>query len=89
MKNNEVCEFIATSHYDKLKSNFINDYFDQYQLFNEGDRISFLICLVDIDKTTYFYQLTVAAKLARVQGLKNTAGQFFKVENYKKAAKIY
>lgn len=89
MRVNEVCEFITTSHYDKLLSNFPNEYFDQHKLFKEGDRISFLICLVHKDKDYYFYKLKIAEKLARAQFLKNLAGQFFKIENYKKAAKLY
>ena len=55
MKKNEVCEFIATSHYEKLRSNFTNDLFDQHKLFKDGDKVSFLICLVNIDKDFYFY----------------------------------
>lgn len=74
MRVNEVCEFIATSHYDKLLSNFPNEYFDQHTLFKEGDRISFLICLVHKDKDYYFYKLKIAEKLARAQFLKNLAG---------------
>ena len=54
-----------------------------------GSEVSFLMCLVDIDKAVYFYQLTAAKKLERVMTLKNTAGDFFKAGNFKKAAKIY
>lgn len=69
MKCNEVCEFIVTTspHIDKLRTNFANDYFDQYKIFTaDWEKVSFVITLVDKDKDKYFYQMTVADKLARV-----------------------
>ena len=44
---------------------------------------------MSLSKDVYFYQLPVAAKLARVNHLKGVAGQFFKVGNFEKAAKLY
>jgi hypothetical protein len=45
--------------------------------------------LVWISKDEYFYQMKVARKLERVQHIKGVAGQFFKVGNFEKAARIY
>jgi hypothetical protein len=73
MKKFEVCEFITTQT-EKLRTNFSNELFDQHQAFKEGDKVSFLITLVDISKDEYFYQMTVASKLARVLKLKSVAG---------------
>ena len=88
LKKHEVCELI-TDRIDKLLSNFANEYFDQYALFKEGDKVSFLIALAYVSKDEYFYQLKVGEKLAKVQELKAVAGNFFKVGKYAKAAKVY
>ena len=78
-----------TTRTDKLRSNFKNPYFDQFALFKEGDRVSVVLALAHVEKDFYFYQLKIAEKLARVLHLKNVAGQFFKIGDYLKAAKLY
>ena len=88
LKKHEVCELI-TDRIDKLLTNFANAYFDQYVLFKEGDKVSFLIAMAYVSKDEYFYQLKVGEKLAKVEELKSTAGNFFKIGKYAKAAKIY
>lgn len=45
--------------------------------------------LLGIENTSYFYKNVLAQKLVLLTTLKATAGKFFKVGNYKKAAKIY
>ena len=74
---------------DKLHTNFKSEFLDQYTAFKEGDTVTFTISLFGIKNTSYFYKLPIADKLAYVTRLKVTAGEFFKVGNYKKAAKIY
>ena len=54
LKKHEICEFI-TDKIEKLRTNFANEYFDQYQLFNAGDKVSFLIALLYVSKDEYFY----------------------------------
>ena len=49
----------------------------------------FTFHLVDTSKDFYFYQLTIAEKLNRVNYLKGIAGQFFKIGNFKKASRKY
>lgn len=88
IKKHEVCEFITTK-IEKLRTNFANEYFDQYKLFNAGDKVSFTISLFYVSKDAYFYQMSVAEKLTRIQHLKSVAGNFFKIGNYVKAGKIY
>jgi hypothetical protein len=51
--------------------------------------VSFTVSLFGIENTSYFYKLTIANKLVYVRRLKETAGKFFKIQNFKKAAKIY
>jgi len=45
--------------------------------------------LFGIGNTKYFYKYSVAEKLATVERLKAIAGDFFKMPNLKKAAKVY
>lgn len=45
--------------------------------------------LFGIENTSYFYKLLIADKLAYIRRLKTVAGKFFKVNNFKKAAKVY
>lgn len=88
MKKYEICEF-TTTKIEKLHTNFANHVFDQYQLFKQGDKVSFFIGLATVSKDEYFYQMFVANKLARITHLKSIAGSFFKLGNYAKAAKLY
>ncbi|CDW79222.1 peptidyl-prolyl cis-trans isomerase fkbp62-like [Stylonychia lemnae] len=94
MKRNEVTELVLRSHFDKLATNFPNQYFNQNELFKDlkeenSDVVQILLCLVDVDKPVYFYQLKVQGKLDRILTLKTTASEFFKAGNFKKAARIY
>ena len=88
MRVNEVCEIITTK-LDKLHSNFSWHLLDQYTAIKEGDKVSFLMTLVTTIDDPYFYQMGVLAKLQKVNHMKTIAGQFFKIANFKKAAKIY
>jgi hypothetical protein len=78
LKRNEVSEFRINKpelHLEKLRSNFPNKYFDQYKLFeNVSKSVVFTFHLVHTSKEFYFYQLTIAEKLARVNYLKGVAG---------------
>ena len=89
MQKNKVVTLETTRIKDKLHSNFTSHFLDQYTLFKEGDRVRFTVSLFGCANTSYFYKLKVVDKLAYVQRLKKTAGEFFKLGNYMKAGKIY
>jgi hypothetical protein len=89
MKKNQVAVLTTTRVKDKLHTNFVSDFLDQYTAFKEGDTVSFTVSLFGIANTSYFYKLLIAEKLAYVRRLKANAGRFFKEGNFKKAAKIY
>jgi len=89
MKKNSVVEMTTTKVEEKLHKNFKSDFLDQYTAFKDGDTVKFTVSLFGIEHTSYFYKLPVTQKIAYVQRLKATAGAFFKVGNYKKAAKVY
>lgn len=88
LRPNEVIE-LKTSKVEKLMNNFPNHYFDQSKIFKSGDKVSIYITLVHFIDDNYFYKMSIIEKLNRIQHLKNMAGQFFKVGNFKKAAKLY
>ena len=54
LKKYEVSEFITTK-IDRLRTNFQNDYFNQYEFFQEGDKVSFLLTLISKSEDIYFY----------------------------------
>ena len=87
LKKNSVVEATSTN-ISKLRSNFKSPWFDQY-LFKEGDTVKFTITLLDAKHTKYFYRNPAAEKLAVIERIKGIAGEFFKIGNYSKAAKIY
>ena len=87
LKKNSVVE-VTSTNITKLKSNFKSEWFDQYE-FKEGDTINFTITLLDAKHTKYFYRNSAAEKLVAIKRLKGIAGEFFKLGNYSKAAKIY
>ena len=80
---------MTTTCIKRLHKNFPSEWFDQYKQFKEGDVVKFTVTLFSIENTSYFYKLPVAGKLAYVERLKTKAGEFFKVGNFAKAAKIY
>ena len=80
---------LTTTKIDKLRTNFTSSFLNQYEVFNEGDRVKFTVSLFGIENTSYFYKLQVVDKLAMLMRLKGTAGEFFKRGNHAKAAKIY
>jgi hypothetical protein len=88
MKKNQVA-VLTTTRIDKLHTNFPSPFLDQFKAFKLGDEVSITLSLFGIEHTSYFYKLTIAEKLAYVRRLKETAGKFFKIGNYKKASKIY
>ena len=88
MKKNQVA-VLTTTRIDKLHTNFPSEFLDQYKAFKAGDTVVFTVSLFGIENTSYFYKLNIADKLAYIRRLKDTAGRFFKAQNYKKAAKIY
>jgi hypothetical protein len=51
--------------------------------------VKFTITLLDAKHTKYFYRNPAAEKLAVIERVKGIAGEFFKIGNYIKAAKIY
>lgn len=89
MKKNMVVTLMTTRIKDKLHTNFISDFLNQYEAFKEGDTVKFTISLFGIDNTSYFYKHPIAEKLTMLLKLKGIAGEFFKLGNYTKAAKIY
>jgi len=88
MKKNQVA-ILTTTRVDKLHTNFPSSFFNQHKAFKVGDTVSFTVSLFGIENTSYFYKLLIADKLAYVRRLKENAGKFFKIGNFKKAAKIY
>jgi hypothetical protein len=88
MKKNQVA-ILTTTRVDKLHTNFPSSFFDQHKAFKVGDTVSFTVSLFGIENTSYFYKLLIAEKLTYVRRLKENAGKFFKIGNFKKAAKIY
>jgi hypothetical protein len=88
MKKNQVAE-LTTTRVDKLHTNFVSEFLDQYKAFKAGDLVTIVVSLYGIEHTSYFYKLTIAKKLEYVRRLKDTAGKFFKLQNFRKAAKIY
>ena len=89
MKKNTVVTMTTTLVDEKLRTNFVSDWLNQYEAFKTGDTVKFTISLFGIENTSYFYKNVLADKLAILSRLKNTAGEFFKRGNSKKAAKIY
>lgn len=89
IKKNGVVTMITTRVKDKLHTNFVSDWLNQYEAFKEGDTVQFTVSLFGIENTSYFYKRLIADKLAYVQRLKQIAGEFFKRGNSKKAAKVY
>jgi len=89
MKKNMVVTMTTNRIKDKLHSNFVSDWLNQYEAFKEGDTVKFTVSLFGIDNTSYFYKHPAAEKLALLLKLKTTAGEFFKIGNYTKAAKVY
>ena len=89
MKKNSVVTMTTTRVKDKLHSNFVSPWLDQYSVFKDGDTVKFTVSLFGIENTSYFYKNTLADKQTLLLKLKETAGEFFKVGNYRKAAKIY
>jgi hypothetical protein len=78
-----------TTKIEKLHKNFPSEFLDQYKSFKAGDKIRFTVSLYSIANTSYFYKLKAADKLVYVERLKSRAGEFFKQNNFAKAAKIY
>lgn len=89
MKKNMVVTLTTTRVKDKLHTNFTSHFLNQYEAFKEGDTVKFTISLFGVENTSYFYKHPVAEKLAILLRLKGIAGEFFKLGNYTKAAKIY
>lgn len=89
MKKNMVVTLTTTRVKDKLLTNFTSDFLDQYAAFKDGDTVKFTVSLFGIENTSYFYKLPIAEKLANLLRLKGIAGEFFKLGNFTKAAKIY
>ncbi len=89
MKKNMVVSMTTTRVKDKLHSNFVSDWLNQYEAFKEGDTVKFTVTLFGIDNTSYFYKNKAAEKLEILLKLKVTAGEFFKLGHYTKAAKVY
>lgn len=89
LKKNTVATMTTTRVKDKLHTNFKSEFLDQYTAFKEGDTVKFTVTLFGLKNTSYFYKLSIVGKLAYVTRLKVTAGEFFKMANHKKAAKIY
>mmetsp|Transcript_20906 Transcript_20906/g.25697 ORF Transcript_20906/g.25697 Transcript_20906/m.25697 type:complete len:251 (+) Transcript_20906:1048-1800(+) len=89
MKKNMVVSMTTTLVKEKLQTNFVSDWLNQYELFKEGDTVKFTISLFGIENTSYFYKNVLADKLSILLRLKATAGEFFKRNNPRKAAKIY
>jgi len=88
MKKNS-CVVMDTTKIEKLHKNFPSEFLDQYKSFKAGDKIRFTVSLYSIVNTSYFYKLKAADKLVYVERLKSRAGEFFKQNNFAKAAKIY
>lgn len=88
LKKNSVV-VMETTRIDKLHKNFASEFLDQYKAFKEGDKVTFTVSLYSVKNTSYFYKLKVVEKLAYIEKLKSTAGEFFKQPNVPKAAKIY
>jgi hypothetical protein len=82
------CVEMTTTRLEKVKTNFKSDIFNQHEV-KEGQVVKFTVTLVGHETTRYFYKYPVATKLAVVKRLKGIAGDFFKLGNYAKAAKIY
>ena len=74
---------------DKLHTNFPSPFLDQYKAFKDGDTVKFTTTLYGVKNTSYFYKNVIADKYAYCMRLKLRAGDFFKLGNYAKAAKIY
>ena len=89
MKKNMVVTMTTTLVKEKLHTNFVSDWMNQYELFKEGDTVKFTISLFGIENTSYFYKNTLVDKQKILMRLKATAGEFFKKGNQKKAAKVY
>lgn len=77
MKKNEICELVTTK-VDKLRTNFKCNFFDQYAIWKEGDKVNLTISLFSIENSSYFYKKLVAEKLVVALKLKATAAKFFK-----------
>ena len=89
IKKNQVVEMTTTRVKDKLLTNFKSDFLDQYTAFKDGDTVKFTTTLYGITHTSYFYKYPVKEKLEYCMRLKSRAGDFFKLGNFAKAAKIY
>ena len=81
MKKNTVVTMTTTLVEEKLRTNFVSDWLNQYEAFKAGDEVKFTISLFGIENTSYFYKNTLADKLAILMRLKVTAGEFFKRGN--------
>jgi hypothetical protein len=90
----EFCKVTTDRHDKKIRGNFANESIGLDQAAavpEEGDdtRVTFYIHLVDLDKPEYMYKLPAQEKLDRVLHLKGIAARFFKLQQFKKAARIY
>jgi hypothetical protein len=65
MRLNECVE-IRTTKVNKLRTNFKNELFDQYEAFKEGDKVSITMTLVHLIDDKYFYKMSIKEKLNRV-----------------------
>lgn len=54
MKKLELCEF-ETTNIEKLRTNFPNKYFNQLELFKDGDKVIITLGLVWMGHDVYFY----------------------------------
>ena len=89
MKKNMCVTMTTTKVKEKLHTNFTSDFLNQYEAFADGDTVKFTVTLFGIENTSYFYKHPATIKLETLLKLKGKAGEFFKLANYKKAAKIY
>ena len=56
MKKNSVIEMTTTMVKEKLLSNFVSPFLDQYKAFKDGDTVKFTTTLYGITHTSYFYK---------------------------------
>ena len=74
---------------EKLHTNFVSPFLNQYEAFKQGDTVKFTVSLFGVENTSYFYKNVLAEKFTILMRLKTTAGEFFKRGNFKKAAEVY
>jgi len=91
MKVGELCRVTSTRLDRKMRGNFPNEElkFDQTKIPEKDAKVVFWVQLLDKDQPEYFYKLTIQEKVDRILYLKNLAASFFKVQNFKKAGRIY